>query len=262
MPEPGDPAARTAARLLQLELLEAAGVDRLPPLQPPEAPAPAAPAAPEETPERAAAPDSQDAGSALAALAERVRACTACPLHARRRHAVPGEGDPAARVMFVGEAPGAREDATGRPFVGDAGRLLDRILSRGMGLRREEVFIANVLKCRPPGNRDPEGAEKAACAPFLEEQIRLVAPEILVALGRHAAWHLLDTRAPMGRLRGRLHRRPEGGPPVVVTWHPAYLLRNPAAKAETWEDIQRVLAFLDLPRPDGRRPTPPPEAPA
>lgn len=189
------------------------------------------------------------AGDALAALALRIEACRSCGLGACRTRAVPGEGSPRARVMFVGEAPGADEDRSGRPFVGRAGQLLTRIIEDGMGLPRGEVYIANVLKCRPPDNRDPLPEEKEACRSFLEEQIRLVQPELLVALGRHSAGHLLAREESLARLRGRLHERPAGGAPVLVTYHPAYLLRNPAAKRDCWEDIRLGMRHLGLPIP-------------
>lgn len=151
--------------------------------------------------------------------------------------------------MVVGEGPGAEEDRTGRPFVGAAGQLLDKILGSGMGLRREEVFIANLVKCRPPGNRDPAPEEIAACAPFLERQIAALRPELLLALGRHAAQQLLGSTAPLASLRGRLHERPGGGPPVLATFHPAYLLRNPAAKRDCWLDVQLAMRRLGLTPP-------------
>lgn len=186
---------------------------------------------------------------ALAQLAVEISGCTRCKLAPTRQHTVPGEGAPRARLMVVGEGPGAEEDRTGRPFVGAAGQLLDRILEKGMGLARAEVFIANVLKCRPPGNRDPEPDEVSACLPYLERQIAAVQPELVLALGRHAAHALLDCTDALQKLRGKLHARPQGGPPVLVTFHPAYLLRNPAAKADCWQDVQRGLDFLGLPRP-------------
>lgn len=185
----------------------------------------------------------------LAILAAEVAACTRCPLAATRQRTVPGEGAPRARLMVVGEGPGAEEDRTGRPFVGAAGQLLDKILGSGMGLRREEVFIANVVKCRPPGNRDPAAEEVAACSGFLERQIAAIRPELLLALGRHAAHHLTGVAAPLSALRGRVHPRPGGGPPVLVTFHPAYLLRNPAAKKDCWQDVQQAMALLGLQRP-------------
>lgn len=187
--------------------------------------------------------------SPLDQIALTVAACTRCPLAATRQRTVPGEGAPDARLMLVGEGPGAEEDRTGRPFVGAAGQLLDKILQQGMGLRREDVFIANVLKCRPPGNRDPEPSEAAACSSYLESQIAAVGPELLIALGRHAAQQLTGSSGSLQSLRGRMHKRPGGGPPVLVTFHPAYLLRNPAAKKDCWSDIQQALGFLGLPLP-------------
>lgn len=189
-------------------------------------------------------------------LKTEVIACRKCKLCESRKTVVFGEGTRTPEVMFVGEAPGAVEDQTGRPFVGPAGQLLDRILDGAMGLRREDVFIANVNKCRPPGNRDPEPDEVAACLPYLRQQVELLQPKVLVALGRVAAHNLLDTQAPMRELRGReLHYM---GIPVVVTWHPAYLLRDPSRKVETWADIKRVNRLLG--RPEDPRRTPPAEA--
>ncbi|TAH35017.1 MAG: uracil-DNA glycosylase [Planctomycetota bacterium] len=197
--------------------------------------------APVRTPEAAAA--------ALADIAERAARCTRCKLAHTRTQAVPGEGAADARILFVGEAPGADEDRTGRPFVGAAGQLLTRMIEHGIGLPRSQVFICNVLKCRPPGNRDPEPEEKASCAPFLEEQIAWVQPELIVALGRHAAAQLLGTQAPIARLRGVLHPRPQDGRMVLVTFHPAYLLRNPNAKSDCWQDLQLGMRYLGLPTP-------------
>ncbi|MEP6996864.1 MAG: uracil-DNA glycosylase [Betaproteobacteria bacterium] len=164
-----------------------------------------------------------------------VRACTACGLCRSRRQAVPGVGDGQAEWMFVGEAPGAEEDARGEPFVGQAGRLLDNMLA-ALGMRRESnVYIANVLKCRPPGNRTPEPGEVAACRPYLDRQIALIRPKIIVALGRSAATTLLGVDATIASLRGRVHRYQ--GVPLIVTYHPAYLLRNLPDKAKAWEDL-------------------------
>jgi uracil-DNA glycosylase len=148
-------------------------------------------------------------------------------------------------VMFIGEAPGAREDASGRPFVGDAGQLLDRILQAAMGLERSEAFIANVNKCRPPGNRAPEPDEVAACLPYLKQQVELVQPKVLVCLGRTAAQNLLGSSDSIAKMRQQQHEYL--GIPVVVTWHPAYLLREPSHKRETWEDIKRVNRLLGRP---------------
>jgi DNA polymerase len=169
------------------------------------------------------------------ALKEAVRDCTACPLHATRRQAVFGVGDEEADWMFVGEGPGAEEDARGEPFVGQAGRLLDSMLA-SIGLKRgRDVYIGNVVKCRPPGNRVPEPAEAAQCEPFLLRQMELIRPKLIVALGKTAASNLLHTDASLGSLRGRLHEF--RGTPVLVTYHPAYLLRNLPDKAKAWEDL-------------------------
>ncbi len=168
------------------------------------------------------------------ALKRRVAACTRCRLHESRTQTVFGVGDPAADWMFIGEAPGAEEDRRGEPFVGRAGKLLDEML-RALGLARETVFIANILKCRPPNNRDPQADEAALCRDYLDRQIALVAPRIIIAVGRIAAQQLLATDAPVGRLRGRVHD--VGGRPVVVTYHPAYLLRSPGQKRKAWADL-------------------------
>ena len=169
------------------------------------------------------------------ALLAEIKSCTRCELAKSRTQAVPGVGDIHAEWLFVGEAPGANEDRLGEPFVGDAGKLLDAILA-AIGLARgSNVFIANVLKSRPPGNRDPKPEEVAACLPFLERQIELIQPRLIVALGRFAAQSLLATDTPIGRMRGQVHRY--RGVPLVVTYHPAYLLRNPLDKAKVWEDL-------------------------
>jgi len=186
-----------------------------------------------------------EAAAALQALRAEVLPCTRCKLHHGRKQVVFGEGNAQPRVLFIGEAPGAREDATGRPFVGPAGQLLDRIIQAAMGMQREQVFIANVNKCRPPDNREPEPDEVAACLPFLRRQVAILKPQVIVALGRTAAHNLLGTTVPMRALRGRELRYE--GIPVVVTWHPAYLLRDPSHKRETWEDIKRVNRLLGLP---------------
>lgn len=178
----------------------------------------------------------------LASLARLVVGCTRCPLHETRRNPVFGEGAAEARVVCVGEAPGAHEDETGRPFVGRAGRLLDRLLL-SIGLPRTAVYICNVLKSRPPRNRDPLPAEVAACAPFLMRQLALIRPDVIVAFGAFAARTLLDVKSPLGRLRGRPHRF--AGYPVIVTYHPAALLRNPGWVRPTWEDLQIVRRMLD-----------------
>ena len=183
------------------------------------------------------------AGLSLAELAANVADCTACRLCRSRKLAVPGVGDPEADWLFVGEAPGAEEDARGEPFVGQAGRLLDNML-RALGLSRErQVYIANVLKCRPPNNRTPEPAEALACQPYLSRQIELIAPRIIVALGKSAATLLLGEESSIASLRGRVHRYRDV--PLVVTYHPAYLLRSLPDKAKAWEDLllaKRVVA--------------------
>jgi DNA polymerase len=176
-------------------------------------------------------------------------ACTRCSLAETRNSVVFGDGDPHAALMFVGEAPGAEEDKQGLPFVGRAGKLLDKMII-AMGLKRETVYIGNVLKCRPPNNRDPLPHEAAACRPYLETQIRLIKPRIICCLGRHAATRLLDTKQSLKRLRGRFHPYNEHTR-VAVTYHPAYCLRNPAAKRDVWEDLQLVMAELGLETPEG-----------
>ncbi|HZM00821.1 MAG TPA: uracil-DNA glycosylase [Planctomycetota bacterium] len=181
----------------------------------------------------------------LAAVATGVGRCTACRLATTRTKAVPGEGDPHARVVFVGEGPGADEDRTGRPFVGRAGQLLDDIIAKGMKLRREEVYICNVVKCRPPENRVPAPDEVEACADWLDRQLLAIAPRVICALGSTAARRLLATERSLGALRGTTHRWRDI--PLIVTYHPAYLLRNPAAKAPTWADIQRVMELMNGP---------------
>jgi len=168
-------------------------------------------------------------------FAQDVDSCTACGLARGRRKSVPGVGDPHAEWLFVGEAPGAEEDARGEPFVGQAGKLLDNMLA-ALGMKRgENVYIANVLKCRPPNNRTPEPLEVEACQPYLDRQIALIRPKIIVALGKSAATTLLAVEASIASLRGRVHRY--RGVPLVVTYHPAYLLRNLPDKAKAWEDL-------------------------
>lgn len=175
------------------------------------------------------------AALAFDALIADIAACTACGLCASRNRTVPGVGGAAAQWLFVGEAPGADEDAQGEPFVGAAGQLLDNMLA-ALGLARgADVYIANVLKCRPPGNRAPDPLEASACRPYLDRQIELIAPRLIVALGRSAACTLLDVDASVASLRNRIHRY--HGTPLIVTYHPAYLLRNPADKAKAWEDL-------------------------
>ena len=183
--------------------------------------------------------------SALSVLRSEVAACTRCEELARTRtQTVFGVGSPTAELMFIGEAPGADEDRLGEPFVGRAGQLLTDMITKGMGLRREDVYIANILKSRPPENRTPLPTEIANCIGYLERQIAIIRPRFLCLLGKTAAGTLLDTALPMGRLRGKWHRY--RGLPAVVTWHPAYLLRNPAAKREAWEDLQMLMSAMGL----------------
>ncbi len=201
---------------------------------PPEDP-PSAVREPTASPPAPATPPSPVSGLDLDALGAAVESCGRCPLARTRTRGVPGVGDPKAEWLFIGEAPGADEDRLGEPFVGQAGKLLDAMLA-GIGLRRgRNVYIANILKSRPPGNRDPKPEEVAACLPYLERQIDLIRPKLIVVLGRIAAQTLLVSDTPIGKLRGHVH--PYRGVPMVVTYHPAYLLRNPADKAKAWEDL-------------------------
>lgn len=176
-------------------------------------------------------------------LEQTVPSCTQCILHKTRTQTVFGVGSRSAEWMIIGEAPGAEEDRRGEPFVGRAGKLLDEML-RAIGLQRNSVFITNILKCRPPGNRDPSADEAESCRRYLERQIELISPKIIVAVGRIAAQNLLQTDAPLGRLRQQKHYLSDGQRPVVVTYHPAYLLRSPTQKRKAWEDLclaQRVI---------------------
>lgn len=178
----------------------------------------------------------------MATLADVAEGCVRCPLHETRKQVVFGEGDPGASVVCVGEAPGAREDETGRPFVGPAGKLLDRLL-QSVGFARSEVYICNVLKCRPPDNRDPRPEEVEACSPYLLRQIELIDPEVIVAFGAFASRTLLGVSDTLGRLRGRTHLYE--GYPLVVTYHPAALLRNRSWTRPSWEDLQLVRRIVE-----------------
>ncbi|MBB5059203.1 DNA polymerase [Granulicella aggregans] len=227
-------------------------------LKPAEAPAPARPSFLEvpipkpksfdelmPLPQDRIAPDQRPA--ALQAIRDLIGDCTRCPLaYAGRRTIVFGDGDPNARLMFVGEGPGADEDASGLPFVGKAGQLLNNMIN-AMGLKREQVYIANVVKCRPPANRTPEPVEANTCSPFLLEQIDVIRPEVIVALGATAATYLLGVKQSLGSLRGTWHSC--RGAKVAVTYHPAFLLRDPTQKGEAWKDLQRVMAELGLKSP-------------
>lgn len=176
-------------------------------------------------------------------LRRTVAACTLCGLHATRTQTVFGVGNPHAEWLVIGEAPGAEEDARGEPFVGRAGQLLNSML-KAAGLPREQVFIANILKCRPPNNRDPKPEEALSCRPYLERQIALLGPKIILAVGRIAAQNLLATETPIGKLRGRVHAFGVARTPLVVTYHPAYLLRSPSEKRKAWADLKLALEVL------------------
>lgn len=170
------------------------------------------------------------------ALALTVSQCQRCELYKTRTQTVFGVGNRQAELMIIGEAPGADEDRQGEPFVGRAGKLLNEML-RSIGLQRQQVFIANILKCRPPNNRDPKPEEAGQCSEYLFSQIALIQPKLILVLGRIAAQRLLKTDTALGRLRGKLHQHPESGVPLIVTYHPAYLLRTPADKRKAWQDL-------------------------
>jgi uracil-DNA glycosylase len=193
------------------------------------------------------------AALSLAVVREQLGECTRCKLAGGRKHIVFGVGNPHADLVFVGEAPGAEEDERGEPFVGAAGQLLDRMIA-AMGFARDDVYICNVIKCRPPYNRNPEPDEVAACEPFLKRQLAALRPRVIVALGKFAAQALCKTDAPISRLRGSFHSYE--GIPLMPTFHPAFLLRTPEAKRQVWSDLQAVLATLARlgitpPRPRG-----------
>ena len=196
----------------------------------------------------------QDVINELAAIADEVRQCHKCNLGSLRTNAVPGEGSPNARIFFIGEGPGADEDAQGKPFVGRAGKFLDKIIA-AMRLKRSEVYIGNILKCRPPGNRDPRADEIVHCLPYLQRQIELINPEVIVAMGAPAAKTLLNSAKSIGQLRGQFHEYHSGigRPPIklMATYHPAYLLRNYSRenRQKVWEDMKKVLSELGLPVP-------------
>ncbi|WP_437325481.1 uracil-DNA glycosylase family protein [Sorangium sp. So ce381] len=211
----------------------------------------AAPAPRAETAARASAalPDTKEERVArLALLAEEVRTCQKCPLHEGRTHTVFSRGDPSSEVVFVGEGPGAEEDLQGQPFVGAAGQLLDKMIA-AMGYHRDEVYICNIVKCRPPKNRKPEPAEMAACSPYLTAQLALIKPKVIVALGATAVQGLIGTSEGITKLRGtwKLYK---GSIPIMPTFHPAYLLRQPGAKREVWSDLKEVMRHLGKSAPD------------
>ena len=248
--QPLTPSLALASVRHYLQELEESGVDGLTPET----------AAPPlcETSRTAAVAPSAETDHPLESL-EKIRRslgdCQRCKLSAKRRNIVFGIGNPHARLVFVGEGPGADEDAQGEPFVGAAGRVLDRLIS-GMGLKREDVYICNVVKCRPPGNRDPETDEVAACSPFLLRQLAAVRPEVIVALGRPAAHTLLEVKEPISKLRGRF--RDFHGTPLMPTYHPSFLLRKQGEGSteafwEVWDDMVQVLQMLKLPVPEKSR---------
>jgi uracil-DNA glycosylase family 4 len=200
-------------------------------------------------------PASGPTGAAgLTLIREDLGDCTRCKLHPQRKNIVFGVGNPEAPLVFIGEAPGAEEDKQGEPFVGAAGQLLNKMIE-AMGFSRQDVYICNILKCRPPGNRNPEPDEIAQCEPFLRRQLAALRPRMLVCLGKFATQCLLRSDAPISRLRGHFHEYE--GIPLMPTFHPAFLLRNPAAKREVWDDLKQVMAELDrlgIPRGDRHRP--------
>ena len=183
--------------------------------------------------------------SGLETIAKEIRNCRKCKLHESRVNPVPGEGNPNPRILFIGEAPGKEEDAHGRPFIGPAGNLLTAMIEKGMKVKRESVYITNIVKCRPPGNRDPDSDEIQACLPFLMRQIDTLKPEVIICLGRIAAKTMLQTIKPLNMLRGKPHLFK--GIPLVVTWHPSYLLRYPKQKRGAWEDLKMAMRILGLP---------------
>lgn len=223
--------------------LEAMGIQRWVPRKPPQSePEMTPPEAPvamvAEQPARAIT-----SGLSWDELTVQVKSCQACELHQTRTQAVFGVGDRQADLLVIGEAPGADEDRQGEPFVGRAGQLLNEMLL-AIGLHREQVFIANILKCRPPGNRDPHVDEALRCEPFLKRQIELIQPKVVLSVGRISAHNLLKCDTPVGRLRGQIHRYGDEQIPLIVTYHPAYLLRSPDQKGKSWQDLQMVLHTL------------------
>ena len=231
--------------LQKLEDLQRAGVTHLGHASP------QPPIAADSNAERASQPNDPDGD--LTILAKEVAACDRCQeLATSRNQTVFGVGNPHARLCFLGEAPGAEEDRQGKPFVGRAGKLLTDILEKGMGISRSDVYIFNILKCRPPGNRNPHPEESDNCRTFLDRQLAIIAPEFICCLGAVAAHNLLNTTTPIGKLRGTFHDYL--GIRVVCTYHPAYLLRNPPAKKSTWEDIQLLMDAMNIEKPNIKKP--------
>jgi len=228
---------RIAAPLSEIESVTAINPDSEPPI-PPRKPAATLPTTFTASVDRAAG---------LSAIQHELHNCTRCPLAFQGRHTVVfGDGNADARLMFIGEGPGADEDAQGLPFVGRAGQLLNNMIA-AMGLKRSDVYIANIVKCRPPQNRVPEPEEANTCAPFLFRQINVIKPEVIVALGATAATYLLGGKSPLARLRGRIHE--VRGAKLIVTYHPAYLLRDPSQKKEAWKDLQLAMTELGVKAP-------------
>ena len=235
------------ATLQQLEDLQRAGIDQLAKKEPQMVPRNTA--APHtkspETKADAKIPGTETSNDSLEIVQREVATCQLChELATTRTQTVFGVGNPTARLCFLGEAPGADEDRQGEPFVGRAGKLLTDIIEKGMNLRRSDVYILNILKCRPPGNRNPLPEEATNCRGFLDRQLAIIQPEFLCCLGAVAAHNLLDTTTPIGRMRGQFYNY--GTTRVMCTYHPAYLLRNPSAKQQTWDDIQMLMAAMGL----------------
>jgi len=224
-----------------LQFYDALGFERLPLPAVRTRPRPAAPKTTGPAPDARALAAPEIKGAALGGVREEIGDWRRCKLSKGRRTIVFGEGNPDADLLFIGEGPGKEEDLQGRPFVGDAGKLLDRLIEK-MGFTREEVYIGNIVKCRPPMNRDPEEDEVSSCIPFIEKQIGIIAPKVIVSLGRISAHTLTGTATPISRMRGTFYEY--RGIPLMPTFHPAYLLRNPNAKWDVWNDMQKVLEKL------------------
>jgi uracil-DNA glycosylase len=253
-----DPAILRASLNAYLEELRESGVDGLPCDAPGGVPQPAVHTTATEKVKRHQAPPTPTADTpghheSLEQIRRSLGECQRCKLGSSRKNLVFGVGNPKARLVFVGEGPGADEDQKGEPFVGDAGRMLNRIIT-AMGITRAEVYICNVVKCRPPGNRNPEPDEIETCSPFLLRQLKSIKPEAIVALGKFAAQTLLETREPISKLRGRFHDF--HGTPLMPTYHPSYLLRsggNSDSFWDVWQDMTQVLQLLKLPVPEKSR---------
>lgn len=236
------PSARPAAMPAVAQAAAPAAMAPVEAAPPP--PVPATPPAPARAPAPVAAAGGDARQVALAELAAEVAGCVQCGLCKTRKLTVFGVGNPHADVVFVGEAPGAEEDRRGEPFVGPAGQLLTDIIEKGMKVPRESVYICNVIKCRPPENRDPNAEEVFFCEPFLKQQLAIIRPKVIIALGRVAGQTLLKSTSSTGKLRGVWHRYE--GIPLRVTYHPSYLLRQPEEKRKTWDDIQEVMRFMGV----------------